>query len=331
MWRSGGGTVIAYSPANRALQAALLLWASLQVSAPLPPPQNNPQDFEISREVDFVVLPVVVRNREGQFVSGLEQSNFQVYENGRPQTIALFRSEDTPITLGLVVDRSGSMAARRQEVIEGAKAFVEASNPQDQEFVINFTDKVEPGLPAKTPFTSDPNELAAALSVAPASGRTALFDAVAAALRQLDISHAGKKVLILISDGGDNASQHNFAQVLRMAQSANVIIYAIGLYDEHSSDQNPKVLRDLARETGGLYYSPDSHEDVVRVCRQIAGDVRHQYTVGYDPVDDVGSAYRKIRVEVASATRGKLYIRTRAGYFPGELRTDSQKWEEPNH
>lgn len=305
---------------NRALHVALFGWLSLQIPAPPPPAPTTYQEFAISREVDFVVLPVTVRNHEGKFVSSLEASNFQVYENGHRQAVSLFRSEDTPVTLGLVVDRSGSMAARSNDVVEGALAFVESSNPQDREFVINFTESVKPGLPANIPFTSDTNELRTALSSSVSGGKTALYDALAAALRHLDSSQAGKKVLILISDGGDNASQSNFAQVLHMAQSANVVIYTIGLYDEHSSDQNPKILRQLAKETGGLDFSPNSSEDVVRVCRQIAGDVRHQYTLGYSPTDAGRNTYRKIHVEASSANYGKLSVRTRAGYFPSANR-----------
>ena len=317
--------MIAHRSMNRAIQTALLLWASLQISASSAPAPSSSQDFAISREVDFVVLPVTVMNRGGQFVSGLDESNFRVYENGRLQSIALFRSEDTPVAVGLVVDRSGSMTARSNEVVEGAKAFVEASNPQDEEFVINFTEKARLGLPANAPFTSDINHLKAALSTFAANGRTALYDAVTMGLQHASRSQAGKKVLILISDGGDNASQHKFAQVLRLARSTNVVIYTIGLYDEHSADQNPKVLRQLASETGGLTYSPSTFEEVVRVCRQIAGDIRHQYTIGYDPTDKSSNNYRKIRAEAFAAGRGKLTVRTRAGYLPGTSKTGNSE------
>ncbi len=323
--------MIAPHSTNRAIQVALLVWASFQISAPSPPPPGNSQGFAISREVDFVVLPVIVRNREGQFVSGLEASNFHVYENGRQQAVTLFRSEDTPVALGLVVDRSGSMAAKANEVIQGALAFVEASNPQDQEFVVNFAEKPVLGLTVSEPFTTNTGDLRAALSTNLAGGRTALYDAVVAALQHLDLINAGKKVLILISDGGDNASQNNFTQALRMAQSANVVIYTIGLYDEHSADQNPKVLSQFARETGGVAYSPSTSGEVVRVCRQIAGDVRHQYTVGYAPAEEGRNTYRKIRVEVASSLHGKLSVRTRAGYLPpSSKQSDSPVQEGAN-
>ena len=307
--------MIAHDSTSRAIPAALLLWALFQVSAPLPPP-TGPQGFTISREVNLVVLPVTVSNRQGEFVSGLDAPNFHVYENGNLQSITIFQSEDVPVTVGLVVDRSGSMAARSNDVLAGAMAFLEVSNPQDREFVVNFTENIRFGLPVHVSFTSDANDLKHALSTSPAGGKTALYDSVIAALQHLDISTAGKKVLILISDGGDTASRHKFAEALRMAQSANATIYTIGLFDEHSSDQNPRVLRQLANETGGLTYSPSTSDDVVRVCRQIAGDIRHQYTIGYNPPDGDRSSYRKIHVEVSSTGHGKLTVRTRAGYFP---------------
>jgi len=294
---------------------ALLAWASPQRPASAPAPPNGSQGYFISREVDLVVLPITVRNQEGQFVSGLAESNFRVYENGQPQQITDFQSEDTPVTVGLVVDHSGSMVAKSKEVLEGAMAFVGESNPQDEEFIVNFADKITLGLPANVPFTSNANELRAALSTPSASGRTALNDAVIAALQHLDLHQATKKVLIVISDGGDNASQHTFAQALRIAQSGNVVIYTVGLFDEDSADKNPKALQLLAKETGGLVYFPSTPADVARVCRQIAGDIRHQYTIAYSPADERRNAYRKVRVNVTGNSQGKLTVRTRAGYY----------------
>jgi VWFA-related protein len=134
-------------------------------------------------------------------------------------------------------------------------------------------------------------------------------------LRHFDLHQATKKVLILISDGGDNASQHTFSQALRIAQSENVVIYTVGLFDEDSADKNPKALQLLAKETGGLVYFPSTPADVARVCRQIAGDIRHQYTIAYSPVDERRNAYRKVRVIVTGNSQGKLTVRTRAGYY----------------
>jgi Ca-activated chloride channel family protein len=215
----------------------------------------------------------------------------------------------------LVVDHSGSMAAKQLEVIEGAQAFVQASNPQDREFVVNFNSTVSFPLPENVAFTSNPDVLRAALSTPSASGKTALYDALAAAMEHFQSGEADKRVLLLISDGGDNASKNSFSQVFQMTQTANVMIYAIGLFDEHSADQNPKVLKKLAEETGGQAYFPTSLAQIVSVCREIAAEIRHQYTLGYSPADSGRSGYRKIHVSVTAPGRGKLSVRTRTGYF----------------
>jgi len=231
------------------------------------------------------------------------------------QDITLFRNEDVPVTAGLVVDHSGSMGNKRDEVMQGARAFVQASNPQDRDFVVNFSDTVTFGLPSYIPFTSNTEDLQAALLATPLSGKTALYDAVAAALERLQKDKRDKKVLLLISDGGDNASRHNFSEVLRMAQAANVVIYTVGLFDENAADQNPKVLKKFAADTGAQVYFPMSPTEVVSVCKEIAADIRHQYTLGYSPPNPEGGGYRPVRVKVNAPSRGKLSVRTRAGYF----------------
>jgi Ca-activated chloride channel homolog len=278
----------------------------------------------ITQEVRLVLLPVTVRDREGHFVSGLRASNFHVYEDGHLQQIAIFRDEDVPVTVGLVVDHSGSMVHWMQAVVDGAVAFVQASNPRDREFVVNFAVTVSFGLPNGVTFTDSLPELEAALSTPSASGRTALFDALAAALRHISTNRASKKALLLISDGGDNASTHSFAAVLRMAKASDVEIYSIGLLDPLSEDQNPKVLTKLSHATGGEAYFPTSPEEVATVCRSIAADIRHQYTLGYDPPNKERGAFRKIRVLVDAPGRAKLSLRTRPGYFlPPDSMDDS--------
>ena len=299
------------------LPACLLLASFPQTSSrlSLSATQDGSRHYVISEDVNLVVLPVTVRDRNGRFVSGLNVSNFQVYEDGKLQKVTLFRDEDVPVTVGLVVDHSGSMAAKQLEMIEGAQAFVQASNPQDREFVVNFNSTVSFPLPENVAFTSDPDVLRAALSTASASGKTALYDALAAAMEHFQKGEADKRVLLLISDGGDNASKNNFSQVFQIAQTANVMIYAIGLFDQNSTDQNPKVLKKLAEETGGQAYFPTSLAQIVSVCREIAAEIRHQYTLGYSPADSGPSGYRKIRVSVTAPGRGKLSVRTRTGYF----------------
>ena len=301
---------------NRTMGAAVFLATLLAASASLPPRGLSTQESGpvISTSVNLVVLPVTVTDRKGEFVQGLDAANFRIDEDGHPQKIEVFRHEDTPVTAGLLVDHSGSMATKMGQVIQGAMAFVQASNPQDREFVVNFSDTVTFGLPADVDFTSDTQILEAAVLNTPASGQTALYDALIAALKRLEKDSSDKKVLLLVSDGGDNASKHSFAEALRMAQSSNVIIYTLGLFDEHSFDQNPKVLTKIAKETGGEAYFPKSAAETVSVCRQIAGDIRRQYTLGYSPTD-TRPGYRRIHVSVTAPDRGKLFARTRAGYY----------------
>lgn len=276
--------------------------------------ENSPRPA-ISREVDLVVLPVIVKDRNGRFVSGLTAKHFQVYEDGKLQEIALFRQEDIPVTVGLVVDHSSSMTAKNPEVLSGALAFVRASNPQDLEFVVNFSDTVSFDLPAGAAFTASMSALQAGITARIDSGRTALYDALAAALRHIQSAPLEKKVLLLISDGGDNNSQQQFSQVLRMAQTTSVAIYAIGLFDSHSADQNPRILKKLASDTGGQAYFPRSSAEVVKVCQQIAEDIRHQYTIGYSPNDRERNGYRKLRISVVAPGQGKMSARTRTGYL----------------
>jgi Ca-activated chloride channel family protein len=282
--------------------------------------QESSRPYIISKNVNLVVVPVVVTGKNGRFVSGLNASNFKIYEDGREKLITLFRAEDIPVAAGLLVDHSGSMAAWRPQVIEGAKAFVQVSNPQDREFVVNFTDTIMMGLPPKIPFTNDVDILERALSGGPVGGRTALYDAIAVALRHLQADEHEKRVLIVISDGGDNSSKIDLHQVLQMAHAANVIIYAVGLLDEQSADQNPGVLKKLSKETGGKVYFPSSASEVIDVCKAIAADIRHQYTLGYAPSNDAPggfrpSDFRKISVSVTAPGRGKLSVRSRTGYF----------------
>jgi len=294
-------------------------------------PTDDSQPYVISTNVNLVVLPVTVTDRQNQFVSGLDASQFRVYEEGRLQMLSLFKAEDIPVAVGLVVDHSESMDARKTDVLKGATAFVRASNSEDEEFVVNFSREVLLGLPPNVSFTNNLDELRTALSVVPASGMTALYDAIAEALDHLRNARKEKKVLILITDGEDNESHHYFDQVLRMAQELNVLIYSVGLFDtdkienardsstaeilKHLFDEDKAVLLQLAKDTGAAAYFPKDSDEVISVCQQIASDIRHQYTLGYSPREDGRSAYRKIRVKVVGSHQGKLVARTRTGYF----------------
>lgn len=276
----------------------------------------NEQDARISVDVNLVVLHATVSDRRGQPVSGLQQQDFAVYEDDVPQSIRVFAHEDVPVAAGLVVDHSGSMGSKLAEVSKAARTFVELSNPDDRMFVINFNEHVFLGLPAGTRFTGDPVELERAISQATATGRTALYDGIVEALEQLRTAPLDRKVLVVISDGGDNASKHTLAQVLKLAGQSSVTIYTVGIYEEDDPDRNPKVLRSLARATGGISFISEDVGKVTDFCTHIAHDIRSQYTIGYLPSEAARPGdYRTVRVAIKSGRFGKLNVRTREGYF----------------
>jgi Ca-activated chloride channel homolog len=283
-----------------------------------PPRPNNQGDNQdtIKINVDLVVLHATVQNHKGIPVSGLGKEDFQVYEDGVLQEIESFSHEDIPVTVGLVIDNSGSMRPKRAEVITAALAFARASNTKDQIFVVNFNEHVSFGLPANTPFTGKTAQLEFALSKVVADGMTALYDAVAAALEHLKKGDRDKQSLIVISDGTDNASRHNLARIMLLARQSEAIIYTIGIYDRDDPDRNPGSLKQLAKATGGEAFLPGSVKNIVQICERIARDIRNQYTITYVPKDiKYDGKYRVIQVKAGAPGRGRLMVRARAGYY----------------
>lgn len=286
--------------------------AKAQVAIP------DPEEFRLAVSVDLVEVHATVKDRDGRPVLNLLQENFEISEDGARQTIRLFRHEDTPVAVGLVVDHSGSVGRKLAQVVAAARVFVEASRAEDQMFVVNFNEHVSMGLPDKTPFTSHPDELAWAITHTETTGMTALYDAVLAAREHLRIASHDKKALIVVSDGGDNASTQTLDDVLKMARQSSIIIYAIGIFDRNDPDRNPDVLRRLARATGGEAYFPEELSDVVAIGERIAREIRTQYTLGYtSPGTAKPGSYRKIRVSVRAPEYGRLSVRAREGYIAG--------------
>jgi VWFA-related protein len=270
---------------------------------------------QFSANIDLVVLHPTVRDRNGQFASDLRPQNFEVFEDGVRQSIRLFQHEDIPVTVGLIIDHSSSMGAKLAEVIAAAGTFVNASSSEDEMFVVNFNEKVTLGLPDGMNFTDRSEILERAISRTRASGMTALYDAIIEGESRLQAGTRDKKVLVVISDGGDTASAHKLADVEKIAERSSALVYTIGIFDPDDGDKNPGVLSRLARITGGDSFFPTELSAVVAICERIARDIRQQYTIGYVSSNSSRpGAYRTIRVVAQSPGRGRLTVRTRSGY-----------------
>jgi Ca-activated chloride channel homolog len=306
---------------------ALLLFVLAGSAGPQAPAANqdgDPGSFRISVDVALVVLHATVSDRKGGFVSDLGEQDFEVYEDGAPQRIRLFRNEDAPVTVGLIVDHSTTMRPNLKEVITAARTFVRSSNPEDEMFVVNFTESVSLGLPSTLRFTGSTAELENAINTVPAGGQTALYDAIAKGLEELQAGSRDKKVLIVISDGGDNKSARTLAQLMELAGQSDAVIYTIGLYDATDPTRNLRMLRRLAQATGGEAYFPESASELVAICERIARDIRHQYTIGYVPINPGGDgAAHAIRVVARGKGDHSLTVRTRTSYIArGKPRLD---------
>lgn len=265
-----------------------------------------------------MVLHPTVYDSDGHLVSGLGKDDFQIREDGVLQQITYFSRQDIPATVGLIIDNSGSMKPKRSEVIIAGLAFARSSNPEDEMFVVTFNENVSFGLPAGTPFTDQLEPLAIALSRIAAGGMTGLYDAIAAGLEHLKKGRWEKKVLIVISDGGDNASRHTLPQIMTMAKRSNATVYTIGTFEANDPDRNPDILKRLAQSTGGEAFFPRRLRNIRLVSEQIARDIRNQYTIAYLPANPRhDGTYRVIQVKAQApgGGRGRLSVRVRAGYY----------------
>ena len=272
---------------------------------------------KITASANLVVLPVNVTDSHGSFIHGLKKDDFRVLEDGQPQNIGVFDDQDAPVTLGLVVDHSRSMKSKLRDVAAAVNSFAHSSNPRDEMFVVDFNDDVTIEIMKGKAFSSDPKELSEAVNAVSARGRTALYDAVSEGLHHLQYGRWGKKALIIISDGGDNASHLKYSQVLEQARQSQALIYSIALVGFDQDEENPGLLRKLCKDTGGIAYFPDAKESVNDVATQIARDLREQYTLGYVPQGGKRpGSFHKIQVKVTAAGHGNVKVRTRPGYSP---------------
>ncbi len=273
--------------------------------------------YTMHTDVDEVLLNCAVVDDKGRSVTDLTRSDFRIWEDGAPETTRSFLHQDLPISLGILVDNSGSMRDKRAAVKAAALNLLRASNPQDATFIVNFSERaiLDQG------FTSNIDELDRGLSHFDSKGTTALFDAVAASADEL-ANHAKhpKQVLLVITDGADNASRLNMEQAIRRVQNlGGPVVYSIGLLfgiDKEESQRARRALEILSQETGGVAYFPNSLQDVDSIAVEVARDIRNQYTIGYHSTRPASQGgYRVVRVEAKASKHGKLTVRTRKGYY----------------
>ena len=308
----------------------LLAQAPQPANPQTPPAEKKGREYTINVDVNLVVLHATVVDKKGRMVNDLRSQDFQVYEDGTPQKLSVFSHADVPVTMGIVIDDSGSMREKREAVNAAALTFVKTSNPQDQVFVVNFNDVYYLDTPGD--FASNIEDLKSALEKIDSRGGTALYDAVYASLDHVKLGNRDKKTLLVITDGEDNASRYTIDELLRYAQKSDAVIYTIGLLGSEepgglfkihggSAHRAAKILEKLADVSGGEAYFPRSLDDVQSTCEQIAHDIRNQYTLAYYPTNArKDGTFRTVRVDAfSSGNHSKLAVRTRPGYYAPKL------------
>ena len=304
------------------------------------PPAKNQADqssiqeenggFLFHKEVDEVVLHATVVDDKQRMITSLERGAFTVYEDGRPQNIVSFRHEDIPVAMGVVIDNSGSMREKREKVNKAAINLVKASNPQDEVFIVNFNDEYY----LDQDFTNNLSKMKDALEKVETRGGTALYDAVVASADHLKKNaRLEKKVLFVVTDGEDNASRESLEQAIRRLQEENgPTVYTIGLLGDEKQRRARKALQFIAEKTGGICFFPKTLDEVDTISRQVAHDIRNQYTLIYKPSNPKSSGgYRAIKVDAKAKGFGKLVVRTKSGYYAGQERASSGLKVEPQN
>jgi Ca-activated chloride channel family protein len=296
--------------------AALAVATGFCVAALAVKAQDAPAVFHTDTRV--VVCNTTVVDKNGHLVTDLTREAFSVAENGVAQKVIGFKHEDVPVSLGLIVDNSGSMRTKRAGVEAASLALVKDSNPDDEVFVVNFNDEPFLDLPNKKNFTNNIKEMEEALTRIDSRGGTAMRDAIRVSIDHLvEKANRDKKVLVLVTDGVDNASIISQEKLIRDAQQSGVLIYAVGLLEDEDrggANKAKRELNQLAETTGGETYFPKEVSEVEHIAHVVAHDIRNQYTVQYTPSNSVmDGTFRQIKVTVNAP--GHLTVRTRSGYY----------------
>jgi Ca-activated chloride channel family protein len=338
---------------TRLLLFTFVIWAAVRMVTPVwsqsPKPQNQPtpaappsaspsppaqqqtqpkkdeQDqhvndqgvFVFEKHVDEVLLHASVVDDKQHIVTTLDRNAFTVFEDGKPQNIISFHHEDIPVSMGIIIDNSGSMREKRNKVNQAALNLVRSSNPKDEVFVVNFNDEYY----LDQDFTNNLLKLKEALEKIDARGATAMYDALVASADHLkQFARLDKKVLFVVTDGEDNASNETLEQAVKQLQQENgPSVYAIGILgDEEHPKRAKRALEIIAQRTGGIAFFPKTLDEVDEISRTVAHDIRNQYTIGYKPTNPRGTGgFRTVRVEARAKGHGKMTVRTKSGYYAG--------------
>jgi Ca-activated chloride channel family protein len=308
-----------WKPLRLLLPAGVLAMSLVALDGQQPKPSTAAQGTVplFTSDTRRVVLHTTVVDKSGKLVTNLKQDAFSVSENDVKQDILLFRREDIPVSLGLIIDNSGSMRPKRAGVEAAALALVKDSNPEDEVFIVNFNDDAYIDNPGSKDFLTDIKDMQEALTRIDSRGGTAMRDAIAKSIEWLKKAHKEKKVLVVVTDGVDNASSVRLEDLVRDARQSEVLIYSVGLLTEEekrSAASAKRQLNALAEATGGLTYYPKELSDVDPIAHQVARDIRSQYTIVYKPTNEaLDGSYRKIKVTVKGP--GNPVPRTRTGYY----------------
>jgi VWFA-related protein len=288
---------------------AALLMAGLAV-----PVRGQDSGAVFRADTRLVVLHATVVDKNGKLITNLPRDAFHVYEDNVEQQMKIFKREDVPVSMGMVIDNSGSMREKRRKVEDAALALVKASNPQDEIFIVNFNDEAY----LDVDFTSDMKQLEDGVSRIDSRGGTAMRDAIDLSMEHLKSKgKRDKKVIVVVTDGNDNASEITLEKLVQKAQQSGVLIYTLGLLDEEEpreAKRAKRALNALAAATGGIAYYPRAVDDVGAFTLQVAHDIRNQYILAYTPSNQLlDGSYRQIKVTVSSGNRPS--VRTRTGYY----------------
>ena len=311
---------------NNRILTTFAATVSLAVSAllgqqgkPAPKPLAQDDTGTVFRtDTRLVVLPTTVMDKNGHLVTTLPREAFTVLENGVQQEIKQFKREDVPVSMGLIIDNSGSMREKRAKVEAAALALVKASNPEDEVFIVNFNDEAFLDNPHGKDFTNDIKEMEDALTRIDSRGGTAMRDAIRMSIDHVkEKAHKDKKVLVVVTDGNDNSSVVSLEDLVKAAQQSEVLIYAVGLLtdeERREAKRAQKALEALAEATGGETFFPRDVSEVERIAAQVAHDIRNQYTIAYTPLNQaMDGSYRQIKVTVKAA--GNPTVHARSGYY----------------